>query len=91
MRGFLNNNLVGEVQTILKHGRPAEAGGGPPSGLGHRPRAATALCRFAAGPGGIALQRDLQSCLARNAKQNSTISLFEHGSIKPFSPKIFAL
>jgi hypothetical protein len=41
---------------------------GPPSGLGHRPRAATALYRYAAGPGGIALQRDLQSGLTRKRK-----------------------
>jgi hypothetical protein len=32
-----------------------------------------ALCRFAAGPGGIALQRDLQSCLTRKTK-TTTIS-----------------
>jgi hypothetical protein len=60
---------VGEVQTVSKPGRPAEAGGGPPSGLGQglglpRPYAANA-----AGLGSIALQRDLQSCLAR--KQNT--------------------
>jgi hypothetical protein len=67
---------------------------GPPSGLGRRPRAATAQCRCvsihrppngpqgciegsgtrqpAAGPGGIALKRDLQSVLTR--KRNIEIS-----------------
>jgi hypothetical protein len=47
----------------LRSGRatfpPFLLGGLLPSGLGLRPRAASALCRFAAGPGGIALQRDL--------------------------------
>jgi len=49
----------------MKHGRPAATAAAallPVSA--YRPRAATALCRFAAGPGGIALLRDLQSCLA---------------------------
>jgi hypothetical protein len=66
---------VGEVQIALKLGRPA-CGGGPPSGLGHRPRAATALCRFAVGPGSIALQRDLQSGLARKQKNKQSASIF---------------
>jgi hypothetical protein len=46
-------------------GAPLLRSGGPPSGLGLRPRAATALWPTGPGPGGIPLQRDLQSGLAR--------------------------
>jgi hypothetical protein len=41
----------GEVQTVSKPGRPAEAGGGPPSGLGQSlglPRSYAALRRVRA-------------------------------------------
>jgi hypothetical protein len=41
---------------------------GSPSGLGLRPRAATARCRFAAGPGSTALLRGLQSPLTLKTK-----------------------
>jgi hypothetical protein len=58
-----NNNLG----VPLAFGKP-QARVGRPSGLGRWPRAAMALCRFAAGPGGIALQRDLQSDLTRKQK-----------------------
>ncbi len=46
---------------------PRQARGrvGPPSGLGLRPRAASALWPTGPGPGGTALQRGLQSCLTR--------------------------
>ncbi len=41
---------------------------GPPSGLGLRPRAATALWPTGPGPGGIVLQHDLWSGLTRGQK-----------------------
>jgi hypothetical protein len=40
---------VGDVETVLKPGRPAEAGGGPPSGLGYSPRCRTALVALGEG------------------------------------------
>jgi hypothetical protein len=44
---------------------PFQLGGLHPYGLGLRPRAATALCRVAAGPGSIVLLHDLQSPLTQ--------------------------
>jgi hypothetical protein len=57
---------------------PSGASKGRPSGLGLRPRAATALWPTGPGPGGIPLWRDLQSGLTQKANTQLPFLHFTH-------------